>query len=399
MIPGSCTNPRPDHEASNSISRMELRDSGSRLSKGTYNRLLVRAALFHRGPASRVELKQLTGLPLSALTEICRDLLCAGLIRETSTVRPSGSGRGRRRTLLEINAAGLGVACLVYDRERVEAVVADLSGAVRWRRRWNGPFAGSRAQLSRRLRSALKAALRAAEDTPVRLLAVGAGDPGLVDRADGLEALGEVAFGAGRAVRSALYVTLVDGVGGGVVENGRLVAGRDGAAGEIGHTNVSPGGPMCGCGLRGCVEAFVAPRRLLERLRSATAGGASTGDSAPAEGDGAAFTAMIRAARQGDSQSRQILAEVARTLARAIGSAVNLLNPQRVILGGYLVEAGDVMLEPLRAALPKYTVREMFRGLEVRLAELGDAACFLGMVAHLREAIFAYPATAERMNA
>jgi predicted NBD/HSP70 family sugar kinase len=74
------------------------------------------------------------------------------------------------------------------------------------------------------------------------------GLPAVLHRGDGWAALGEVVFGAGRGARNALYVTLLEGIGGGIVEQGRLLAGRDGSAGEIGHTRVSHDGPVCGCG-------------------------------------------------------------------------------------------------------------------------------------------------------
>jgi predicted NBD/HSP70 family sugar kinase len=86
-----------------------------------------------------------------------------------------------------------------------------------------------------------------------------------------------------------------------------------------------------------------------------------------------------------------VLIETADYMARAIGSAVNLLNPQRVVLGGYLAEAGETILAPLRDALPRYALREYRQGLDIRPAELGDDAAFCGMVAQVRERSFRYP--------
>lgn len=406
--------------------------NGNRITKPAYNRLLVCAVLFNEGPESRVGLRRRTGLPNSRLSEICGDLLREGLIRESVVAPPGGNGRGRPQTLLEIDLGGLGVVCVGYDREHVTAAVADLAGAVRWERRWEGPFDEDVDHRLRRIADALKLAVKAAPKAGVRIVAVGAADPGTVDvasggavravnvpgwqnvpvaerlrkatglpvviqRADGWQALGEVAFGAGRGAKHALFVTLLEGIGGGIVENGQLLAGRDGSAGEIGHTRVSDGGPPCGCGGRGCLEAHLAPARLgaiwrglPPELVQQVKPRAETPDDD--------FAQMLRAARSGDRAAREILTDAARALARGLGSAVSLLNPERIVLGGRFVQAGDLFLEPLKRALPDYALSELLRGTEVRLAELGEASTFLGIAAYVRDRLFAYPEVGSRLD-
>jgi predicted NBD/HSP70 family sugar kinase len=387
-----------------------------RITKPAYNRLLVCATLFREGPESRVGLHHRTGIPLSRLSEICGDLLRGGLIRESVVTPAGGNGRGRPQTLLEIELRGLGVACVHYDRDHLVAAVADLVGAVRWQRRWDGPFGGDIERLLRRIDEAARLAVDAATKAGIRVVAVGAADPGTVDvtsgkavravnlpgwqnvpvveklnkstglpavieRGDGWQALGEVAFGAGRGAGHAVFVTLLEGIGGGIVEGGRLLTGRDGSAGEIGHTRVSEDGPLCGCGGRGCLEAHLAPAYLVGLWRNARR------DTAP----DLEFTTMLRAAREGDRQARKIFADAATALARGLGNAISLLNPERIILGGRFVEAGDLLLEPLKQALPRYALGELLQGIEIRMAELGEMSTFLGIAAHVRDRLFAYP--------
>jgi predicted NBD/HSP70 family sugar kinase len=406
--------------------------NGKQITKPAYNRLLVCATLFHEGPESRVGLQRRTGLQVSRLSEICGDLLREGLIRESVVAPANGNGRGRPQTLLEIDLRNLGVACVHYGRDQVIGAVADLTGAVRWQRRWEGPFGADAEPLLRRIVEALRLAVDAAPEAGVRLAAVGAADPGTVDiaagravravnvpgwqnvpvverlrgavdlpvvieRGDGWQALGEAAFGAGRGARHAIFVTLLEGIGGGIVEEGRLLAGRDGSAGEIGHTRVSQGGPLCGCGGRGCLEAHLAPARLAALWRGlpprlaqqVTPCGEAPNDD---------FAQMLRAAREGDARARHVLTDAARALARGLGNAVSLLNPERIILGGRFVESGDLLLEPLKQALPRYALRELLQGTEVRLAELGEASTFLGIAAHVRDRIFAYPNVGARFE-
>jgi predicted NBD/HSP70 family sugar kinase len=406
--------------------------AGKRITKPAYNRLLVCSTLFREGPESRMGLHERTGIPLSRLSEICSELIRAGLVREGFVAPAGGGGRGRPQTRLEIDLRRLGVACVRYDSDQVTAAVVDLTGIILWQRRWEGPFGGGAVRLLRRVGSAARLAVEAGPKAGIRMLAVGAADPGMVDvasgravravnvqgwedvpvvaelrritgypavieRGDGWQALGEVAFGAGRGAEHAVFVTLLEGIGGGIVESGRLLQGRDGSVGEIGHTRVSDDGPACGCGGSGCLEAHLAPARLAALWRGtvpkpvsrATPRGGAPNDD---------FARMLQAARTGDAHASQVLAAAALALARGLGNVVSLLNPERIILGGRFVEAGDLFLEPLNRALPRYALRESLQGVQVRLAELGDSSTFLGIAAHFRDRIFAYPSVGVRME-
>jgi len=397
--------------------------AGRKVTKPRYNRQLVCAALYREGASSRMRLHQVTGIPMSRLSEICGELIRDGLARESAVAPAGGSGRGRPRALLEIEVRALGVAVVRYDQSTIEASVADLGGDVRWRRLWSATFSDPEDTL-KRITAAARRAMAAGVAEGLRMVAVGAADPGTVDmaagrsvravgmpgwrnvpvvdrlmktaaprvfinRGDGWQALGEVTFGAGRGVKHAVFATLLEGIGGGVVEDGRLLAGRDGSAGELGHTRVSDDGPTCGCGGRGCLEAHLAPARLVALWRGEA-------PDAPARDAGPRFSEMLAAARDGDSRARAVLAEAAGRLARGLGNVVSLLNPERIILGGRFVEAGDAILGPLKAELPNHALPELLRGVDVRLAELGDASTALGVAAHVRERLFALPAAVDR---
>jgi predicted NBD/HSP70 family sugar kinase len=212
----------------------------------------------------------------------------------------------------------------------------------------------------------------------------------LIDRGDGWQALGEVAYGAGRGAEHVLFVTLLEGIGGGIVEGGKLLSGRDGSAGEIGHTRVSMDGPKCGCGGRGCLEAHLAPARLAALWRGASP--KELDSIAPrAEAAGDEFSQMLAASQRGDARAQEILANAARALAIALGNAVSLLNPERIVLGGRFVEAGEPLVALLRKSLPEFALPELVSNVDVRLAELGEDSAFLGIAACVRSRLFAYP--------
>ena len=398
---------------------------GTGRSKRAYNRSLVCAALFHEGPRSRVDLKHVTGLPLSRLSDICGSLLDEGVIRESMITPAIGGGRGRPRSLLELDLRSLAVACVRYDQEHVTTALVDLAGTVHWKRRWNAPEGGDAASQLRTISRYLKQTVSVAPEVGVSLVGVGAADPGTVDvaagrsiravnipgwtdvpvvehlsretglsavieRSDGWQALGEVSYGAGRGSKHVLFVTLLEGIGGGIVEGGKLLSGRDGSAGEIGHTRVSPDGPLCGCGGRGCLEAHLAPSRLAALWKGASP--ADLDAIAPrGETAGDDFAQMLAAAQQGEPRAKEVLANAARALAVALGNAISLLNPERIVLGGRFVDAGEQLVSLLRQALPEYALPELVANVDVRMAELGEDSTFLGIAARVRSRLFAYP--------
>jgi predicted NBD/HSP70 family sugar kinase len=402
-----------------------LQGSGAERSKRAYNRSLVCAALFHKGPHSRVDLQRTTGLPSSRLSDICGSLIVDGVIRESMVTPAVGGGRGRPRSVLEIDLHRLGVACVRYEIDNVTTALVDLAGTVHWKRRWKAPEASDATGQLRTITRYLKQTLALAPQFQISLVGVGLADPGTVDvttgrsiravnvpgwtdvpvvkhlsgatnlsafieRGDGWQALGEVSYGAGRGSQHVLFVTLLEGIGGGIVEDGNLLTGRDGSAGEIGHTRVSMDGPLCGCGGRGCLEAHLAPSRLAALWKGATP--AELDAIAPrGEAAGDDFALMLSASQQGDPKAREVLAGAGRALAMALGNAVSLLNPERIILGGRFVEAGESFISILRQTLPEFALPELVANVDVRMAELGEDSTFLGIAARVRSRLFAYP--------
>ncbi|MGQ0614360.1 MAG: ROK family protein [Planctomycetaceae bacterium] len=173
-------------------------------------------------------------------------------------------------------------------------------------------------------------------------------------------ALGEIWKGALRGRRSALLVTLGTGVGGGLVLEGALWEGRDGSAGEIGHTAIDPDGPPCGCGARGCLEIYA----------SATAVARAAG-SADAE-------AAAEAARRGAARAVAAFGRAGWALGIAFANVANLLNVEAFCLGGGMAAALDLLLPTLRAQLDARAFRLAREGLAILPAALGNDAGLLG---------------------
>jgi len=195
------------------------------------------------------------------------------------------------------------------------------------------------------------------------------GVPSTVDNDANAGTLGEWMFGAGKGVNDLLYVNIGTGIGGGIVSGGKLVRGWRNLAGEIGHMTVKPEGPICTCGRKGCLEALAS-------------GSAIGREGTERFGKPTRSEEVFQLAKQGDPIAKQILVEAIDALAFAIGAAANLFNPKKVILGGGVAEAPEhLLIEPLRERLVRYTLPQVYEGLEVVRARLGYDAGIMGAIA------------------
>ena len=180
--------------------------------------------------------------------------------------------------------------------------------------------------------------------------------------------LAELRLGAGRDARAMVGLTLGTGVGGVIAVEGKLLMGHDGTAGEIGHQTIDPDGPSCNCGNHGCLEAFVRADRLAEAC-----------DAPDAE------TAVERA-REGGAAAVAGLERVGRYLGIGIANVITLVNPDRVVIGGGIAAAGDLLLDPARSEIRRRVTTTSLAVVEIVLAELGMWAGAIGAAVHGAEA-------------
>lgn len=187
-------------------------------------------------------------------------------------------------------------------------------------------------------------------------------------------AWGEYRCGAALGARSALVVFAGTGVGAGVVLDGRLLSGARGVAGEIGHVKVEPppGEPerSCGCGARGCLEAYAGGAGISARLARARSEGNPAGPSSPND--------VERAAVAGDPWASAFWESTAARLGRAIADAVTLLDPGKLVLGGGLLLGNPSLLAAVERVVRAEASKTAMEGLSVTRAALGDDAGVIG---------------------
>ncbi|WP_067917109.1 ROK family protein [Actinomadura rubrobrunea] len=365
-----------------------------------------------RGPASRAILAENLGLNRSTIMALTSDLTAAGLVRE-ELPRTPGRRAGRpslvvrpESTRVYVLAFDVGVDRLTVARVGLGGVILDRREAARGRVAASGGASGAADpnEMVNALAAAARSLVRKAGDEATCVGAALA-FPGIVRRSDdqvmfgpnldvGGMAIGEVLSrrlglgvpvavcndanlgaiaeherGAGVGVNDLIYLHGDVGVGGGIITGGRLLGGEDGYGGEIGHMVVNPGGRRCACGSRGCLEAEVGERTLLD-----LAGRQESPDVPGRE----AVRAVVDAAARGDVVARDALHRVGTWLGRGVADLVNIFNPGMVIFGGtlrdvYLGAAAQIRSEVATGALAASRER-----VKLRTAALGDDTTLVG---------------------
>jgi predicted NBD/HSP70 family sugar kinase len=345
---------------------------------------LVTQALAAGEPITRASVAGAVGLTRATVSTLVDELLAAGLVEELGAQRPGTVGRpGTALALARTGPAGLGAEIGV---DHLAACVVDLRGTVRCRAEVPAANRGRPAPAVLADLAALAADVTGqAAALGLRPVGAAVAVPGLVGRdrrtvlrapnlgweqADVAEALGagtiveneanlgalaELWFGGHDRLADFVHVSAEIGIGAAVVVEGRLFRGARGFAGELGHVPVRPDGPLCSCGARGCLETFAGEEALL-RAAGVTAGRGPALGAAAAAGDPAALAA---------------LAEAGAALGIALSGAVNLLDPQAVVVGGPLAELAPWLLPGVRRELADRVTDRQWRPQDVVTSRLG----------------------------
>ena len=218
------------------------------------------------------------------------------------------------------------------------------------------------------------------QDVPIaRLVGDALGLPVQIGNDANLAALGEFRFGAGRQVRHLAMITLGTGIGGGIIIDGKVLEGADGGAGEIGHIIVNPGG-RGGNSAFGSVEGESQISAIVERAARKIQEGFPTSLGERVDFDRFALTPAIIAeeAKKGDSIALEVFEETGYYLGLCVTNLINLLNPEMIVIGGGVAQAGDIILDPIRRTVTATAIRSLSRTCRIVPAELGDNAGIFG---------------------
>ena len=191
--------------------------------------------------------------------------------------------------------------------------------------------------------------------------------------------LGEMKFGAGRGCENFICITVGTGIGSGIVINGQIVRGASNAAGELGHIKLQmEDGPLCGCGDSGCLEAFASGPAIVAMACEYLKGGKSA-KFAEMAGDGEITPYIVaKAAEAGDPVAKRIFEIIGYRIGMGLTSVINLLNPERVIIGGGVAECGELLLDPVKRTIKARAMKVAGETVEIVPAELGNSAGVIG---------------------
>ena len=207
------------------------------------------------------------------------------------------------------------------------------------------------------------------------------GLPFTIDNDANVAALGEYRRGAGSNDKDIVFVTLGTGVGGGIITEGHLLHGCNGDAGEIGHITVKPGGYMCTCGKRGCLEQYASATGVVhiakDMARQFTTGKSRLKELEDADQE-VTSKIVFYLAENGDILANQVVDRVCSYLGLALADVANVFNPSNVIIGGGVSNAGNTLLQPTTRYFQEYAFKPVRDSTKVQLAQLGNDAGAIG---------------------
>lgn len=191
-----------------------------------------------------------------------------------------------------------------------------------------------------------------------------------------IAALGEMWLGAGRGCENIVMVTLGTGVGGGIIINGKILNGVNGAGGEVGHMQIEmEDGYACNCGKTGCLETLVSATGI---TRLGTLAASENPSSKLNDYDELSAKIIFETAAEGDAIAQVVVEDVAAYLGATIANIGNILNPERIVIGGGVSKAGDALLNPTKEYFKKYAFSAVADSTEIVIAELGNDAGVIG---------------------
>src|SRR5713226_402194 len=366
------------------------------------NRQRVLDVLRIRGRTSQADIARATGLSRTTVHTLIGELKEEGMVLEVDG-RPAGSGSGRPAVQLVLQMTSRAVLGIDFGHSHVQVAVADLAHNVLAERHRD-------LDVNHRAREALDFSAEMAAEVLAEVgidrshvIGAGIGIPGPVDRERGtagsatilpgwvglriadamqkrlglpvdiendanLGALAELTWGAGRDCTNFAYIKAATGIGAGLVIDGALLRGATGTAGEIGHTTLDERGALCYCGNRGCLET-VASGPAITRLVS------------QGHQETLSLGRVIELAADGDVRCRRAISDAGREIGVAVAGLCNLINPERIVVGGLLSRAGDLLLQPIRESIRRYTVLAAAESVDVVPATFVERAELLGALA------------------
>ncbi len=376
------------------------------------NETLILNAIRRHSPISRTDIARMTELSGATVTKFIDNLIQTGFVREDGYDDSRG---GRRPTLLKlVPEAGFAVG-VDLGAANLRAVVIDLEAKIIAKIAKKTKADEGKERILKRIIEIIHQVIDTSGVEREKIKGIGVGISGIIDHQKGIclfcpnikgwenvpvkrlleeefgmevsvddssrmAALAEHWCGFARKVENFIFIKVGVGLGSGIFTNGQLYRGSRGTAGELGHTTIDENGPRCQCGNRGCLEILVSGPGIIRRAKERLEEGVVSLIERMSAGDLAKVTPEIvaQAARKGDKLAFNIMEKTGEYLGTGIANAVNLFNPELVIIGGGISRAGDLFLDTVERTVKARALHTASTSVDIKLSELGDTTAAQG---------------------
>ncbi|WP_374689331.1 ROK family protein [Promineifilum sp.] len=370
------------------------------------------AAIRGNGPLSRTDLSAHLDYSRASVTGIVGRMVGAGILAEVGEGKSAG---GRRPFLLDINPDLGYVVGVDIGATSVDVALADFRGRILERIAQPADVRGRPDEFLGCVADLIGDLLARRGTASTAVMAVGVGVPGPVEFAPGvliapplmplwegfpikdflrarfpmarvavdndvnIMARGECQAGAGKGLENFLFIKIGTGIGCGIITNGQVYHGADGAAGDVGHICVDYNGPVCHCGNQGCLEIMAAGPAIAARARARAEAGESDFLAARLAERGMLSAVDVGdAAAAGDRAANEIIRQSGRMIGGVLATLVNFYNPEAVFIGGGVSQIGHVLLSSIRQATLRRATALSTRRLRIEYSRLGEDAGVIG---------------------
>ena len=393
--------------------------------KASFYKSLLIAHVRHYGAISRTQLGQSTHIRMPVVTALIRDLIEQGILVESGR---STAGRGRKQILLSLNGRHGFVVGIEFDLDHMMALGVDVCGNIVTQRSRPMPAQKTNAAILKGLISLTEAVIRESGYERSALKGVGVADPGIVDSKEGVsllcsllpewrnvplrrlveshfavpvlldentraKTLCEHRQGAGQGFQHLLLIDVGSGIGCGIIMDGKLYRGHTNMAGELGHVRVVENGLICNCGSSGCLETVASYPAIIRQVIKALQDGTQSiiAELAGHRQEAISMATVFEAARKGDKLALGLLDRAIRYLGQAIANAVNLFNPEVVILDESMAGVENLMVTPIRQIIHRQAMAMAGNTPEVHVAKIGAEAAAWGVAMLMLDQLFDSP--------
>lgn len=375
--------------------------------------------LYRNGQASNPELAKLTNMSSPTINKLLLELVSLGIVKELGHGSSIG---GRRPNLYGINPNAKYIISIDIDCRMIKMGVFNLQNEAVSDIITYFDNVKNKKQVFEEIFKRLDALLATLNFDAHQYLGIGISLPGLIEAKtgetfsdlliDGLAleeafnkryelptftgndsrvmALGEQAFGAARNKENALCINICDGIGMGIIVNGKIYEGKSGFAGELGHINVVEDGLLCTCGKKGCLETVSSGTALIQHAQRGISSGKQSLISEMVNDnlDDIHVSTIIEALENGDMFAIDLISQAGAYLGKGIAGLIHIFNPETIIVGGKVAGAKHFLLDPIHQSLNKYTIHRIKLDTEIIASSLEEKVKLLGAVAMVMNKLF-----------